>query len=194
MYSVDNLDQVVRMDGVPLPETGAPLPIVVADEHGVVLSYLPDDSSQQVGSEVEFTFVRFKLPLMHMFGPPNDEALQGHPLWGRGLDYSEVFRVEQSSLIRRLALMNRVHPHYNLALFEKKNHYVFTFHDSTLECVAESVETEQMKCGWKERQSRMQEWLSPDPVRPISTQGRITPSFRTKLRWPPVLLLPTPEI
>jgi hypothetical protein len=156
MYSVDDLDQVVKLDGVPLPETGAPLPMVLADEYGVVLSYLPHEGQPvDPGSAERFAFVRFRSPLMHVFGPPNDEALEGHPLWRRGLDYYGVFRVDQSSLVRRLALTNRVHLQHSWSLFEKQNHYIFTFHDSTFECVAESIEVETAPSTWDERHSVM---------------------------------------
>jgi hypothetical protein len=191
MYSVDNLDEVVALDGVPLPETGAPLPMVLADDYGVVLSYLLNIAPQQdAGSVEEFAFVRFRSPLMHLFGPPNDEALEGHPLWGRGLGYYGVFRVDQSSLIRRLALMNRVHPHHDWALFEKKKHYIFTFHDSTFECVADSLEVETAKMSWDERGSRMQTLLSPNHNTPISTMEKSRPTLSTKLRWWFALLNP----
>jgi hypothetical protein len=70
----------------------------------------------------------------------NDEALQGHPLWGRGLRHSGTYRVESSSLVRKLERMNSVHPQHDPKGFEKRTHFIFTFHDSTFECVAESFE------------------------------------------------------
>jgi hypothetical protein len=33
--------------------------------------------------------------------------------------------------------MNRVHEHHQPARFERLRHFVFAFHDSTFECVAE---------------------------------------------------------
>jgi len=185
MYSVDNLDQVVKLDDVPRPEAGAPIPMVLADEDGLVLSYLlRQDTPNHFDSAETFALVRFRLPLMHLFGPPNDEALHGHPLWGRGLDFYGVFRVDHSSLIRRLALMNRVHPHHSWALFEKKHHYIFTFHDSTFECVAESLDVEIVKSQVDQRHSRMSRFLTSNRGKdPISTPGDGKPTLGTKLRW-----------
>jgi hypothetical protein len=44
------------------------------------------------------------------WGPPNDEAFQGHPLANPGLRPYGVFRVEGSSWIRQLERMNRSTP------------------------------------------------------------------------------------
>jgi len=70
------------------------------------------------------------------FGSPNDEALDGHPLYKNGLKFYSVHRVEDSSWIRELEKRNSVHPQHDRKLFlENKVHYVFTFQGSTLECV-----------------------------------------------------------
>ena len=77
-------------------------------------------------------------PYAHMFGPPNDEAFSGHPLAARGLSPYAVFEVERSSWIRSLEHMNSVHPHHRPERFATLKHYIFAFHDTTFECVAES--------------------------------------------------------
>ena len=53
-----------------------------------------------------------------MFGPPNDEAFDGHPLARRGLRPYGAFEVTHSSWIRQLEQMNSVHPHHSPPLFE----------------------------------------------------------------------------
>lgn len=76
-----------------------------------------------------------------MFGGPNDEAFDGHPLAARGLTPYGVFEVKDSSWIRKLERMNSVHPMHNRELFLKRlRHFIFAFHDSTFECVAERFE------------------------------------------------------
>jgi hypothetical protein len=82
--------------------------------------------------------VSFSYPYAHMFGPPNDEAFQGHPLESRGLRPYAVFEVLESSWIRHLERMNSVHAHHRPERFDKYHHFVFAFHDTTFECVAES--------------------------------------------------------
>jgi hypothetical protein len=110
-------------------------------------------------------FVRFVKPKMHLFGPPDDAAIAGHPLSSRGLACCHVYRVERSSLVRGLQKMNSTHPTEDDAgqdgkSFENLNHSIFTFHDSTFECIAESFEavTEQIHVG--ARLSRMVQFLS----------------------------------
>lgn len=133
MYAIDEHDRVVELDDIPKPVTGAPDPIVVANEHAVVVSYVTEYPKT-------FCSVRFHLARTHLFGAPNDETLQGHPLWNRGLGFYGVFRVDQSSLIRRLAVMNSVHKRHSHSMFDELSHYIFTFQDSTFECVARSYE------------------------------------------------------
>jgi len=82
--------------------------------------------------------IHFEQPYAHMFGPPNDEAVGGHPLADRGLSPYAVFEVEHSSWVRGLERMNSVHPYHRPERFETFKHYIFAFHDTTFECVAES--------------------------------------------------------
>jgi hypothetical protein len=81
--------------------------------------------------------VTFNMAEAHMFGSPNDEAFDGHPLARRGLEPYGAFEIEHSSWIRQLEQMNSVHPHHSPELFEGLRHYVLSFHDTTFECVAE---------------------------------------------------------
>jgi hypothetical protein len=94
VYEVDSLDRVVELHDAPRPDIGAPLPLLLSDEHRLLLAYRvsePDPEwdgsyvtvvSQE--SEGSVACVRFKGPSAHMFGPPNDEAFRGHPLANRG--------------------------------------------------------------------------------------------------------------
>jgi hypothetical protein len=84
--------------------------------------------------------VRFTRPIAHMFGPPNDEAFAGHPLAQRGLEPYSVFEVHQSSWIRALERMNSVHPRHRPEAYARYKHFVFAFHDSVFECIAEGFE------------------------------------------------------
>lgn len=77
----------------------------------------------------------------YLFGPPNDEAFQGHPLASRGLHPYGAFRIDRSSWIRRLERMNAVHPYHNPERYGELKHFIFAFHDSTFECVARGFST-----------------------------------------------------
>lgn len=151
MYDVDEKDRVVELTGVPLPDVGAPAVALFATDHRLVLTYLA--SVRRIGhvgslgrgllpeelSPSPIAVVEFSSPCAHQLGPPNDEALDGHPLASRGLEPYRCFEVEQSSWIRALEKQNRVHPRHNSDLYKQLRHYVFTFHDSTFECVASGI-------------------------------------------------------
>jgi hypothetical protein len=154
MYPVDEKDTVVEIAEAPRPDVGAPLPLVVADDYRLLLAYLlsePDPhwdgtyvnvvSPDSEGMAV--AVIRFRRPYAHMFGPPNDEAFYGHPLAKRGLAPYAVFEVRESSWIRQLERMNSVHRQHKREWFMKdKKHFVFAFHDSTFECIAEGFEVQ----------------------------------------------------
>jgi len=146
MYEVDDKDRVVTLEGIPPSSVGAPLlPLIIANEHRVVLAYYIESTDpswngetvrivdQELSNE-PIALVRFQ-HIAQMFGPPNDEAFNGHPLASRGLHPYGAFRIEGSSWIRMLEKMNRVHQHHRPERFEEFQHLVFAFHDSTFECV-----------------------------------------------------------
>ncbi len=152
MYEVDEQDKVVELDDVPQSSIGAPLPLVVSDEHRLFLLYLVEETNQKwVGTTARsvsadsrnemVAVVRFRRPYAHMFGPPNDEAFTGHPLSRRGLHPYGAFKVLHSSWIRHLERMNSAHPYHDPKKFlEGREHFIFAFHGSTFECVASDCE------------------------------------------------------
>jgi hypothetical protein len=151
MYEVDNQDEVHELDGVPQSSIGAPVPIIVGDEHRVVLAYyLQARTAGWNGQTVRLVgpteaseplaIVRFAFCYAHMWGPPNDEAFHGHPLASRGLHPYGAFEVQKSSWIRRLERMNSVHEHHRPEAFWKRRHLIFAFHDTTFECVCDGFD------------------------------------------------------
>jgi hypothetical protein len=149
MYSVDSADTVVELTDVPQSSIGAPCPMILAGEHHLHLAYyLEDRSPDWDGTTVRIVgettigepvgLVQFTRAYAHMFGPPNDEAFQGHPLASRGLGPYRVYEVRASSWVRRLERMNAVHPCHRPERFTSLRHFVFAFHDTTFECVAEA--------------------------------------------------------
>jgi hypothetical protein len=159
MYATDELDTLAELSNVPRPEPGAPCPIVFAEEHGLVLSYWVPDEPHYQPTTAPLGVVRFGKPYMHLFGPPDEDAIAGHPLSGRGLYPCGVFRVDHSSLVRCLERMNAVQPTHDPRRFEALVHYIFTFHDSTFECVAESLESTIEHVGLDEEYSRTLQFL-----------------------------------
>jgi hypothetical protein len=178
MYPVDEEDTVVALTDVPRPCAGAPLPLALADDcRLLLLAYvLPDPNwdgpDVDVASHEAVAVIRFRSPYAHMFGPPNDEAFDGHPLARRGLEPYGVFEVRQSSWIRQLERMNSVHPRHERERFMgKMKHFIFTFHDSTFECIADGFDVQlctASQCpegGWPlSALKRMTKLLEEDPA------------------------------
>jgi hypothetical protein len=149
MYSVSTSDRPRRVRSAPQSSIGAPCPVLIAGEHLLRLAYYleaerltPEWQSIAVRparpnwSDDLCAVVSFERAYAHMFGPPNDEAFSGYPLAVRGLEPYSVFEVEGSSWLRGLVQMNSVHPHHRAEQFRDFRHWVFSFHDTTFECIA----------------------------------------------------------
>ena len=157
MYEVDEIDKVVKLDSAPQCSIGAPIPTVLSGEHDLFFVYYlentPDNwegtSVRTVRSDSEeetVTIISFSRPYAHFFGPPNDEAFEGHPLSSRGLGPYSVFEIRNSSWLRKLEKMNAVHPeHIKESFLESKKHFIFSFHDTTFECIAEDFKIDIQK-------------------------------------------------
>ena len=104
MYEVDHLDKVIELKDVPQSSVGAPIPIVLAGEHDVLITYYLQDTPNDwdgtsvkiVDSETEdesVAIVKFIQSYAHMFGAPNEEAFSGHPLSETSVDVLFVKRL-----------------------------------------------------------------------------------------------------
>ena len=123
-----NRERAIPLSDWPQPDAGAPMPEVFADDTSLSLTYLT--------AAGKYAAIHFPLSSIFTFGAPNDEVLAGHPLYGKGLQFYSVHRVEDSSWLLELERRNSGHPRHDRSRFlEDKRHYIFTFHDSTLECV-----------------------------------------------------------
>jgi hypothetical protein len=140
MYEVGAEDRVEPAEDLPPPEPGAPLPVVLADDNGaVVLLFYASRQGREASPSQEIAVVRFVRCMVHLLGPPNDEAFAGHPLAARGLAPHGVFRVRDSSWVKALERMHRVHPSHRAEAYRDLTHYVITFHDSVFECLAKGA-------------------------------------------------------
>ncbi|MFN7926109.1 MAG: hypothetical protein U0Q16_38785 [Bryobacteraceae bacterium] len=61
------------------------------------------------------------------------------------------------------------------------NHYVFTFHDSTFECVAASLEVVRADNGPEEQYTAMCRLLGPVPK--VISLATTKPTLRRRLQW-----------
>jgi hypothetical protein len=83
--------------------------------------------------------VTFERCILTRFGHPNDEARWGIPRF-RGTTYG-IYRVEHSSWIAEVVRLNR-HRFPTTGDDYVKLHYLFAFHDSTFECLADGMKLE----------------------------------------------------
>lgn len=144
----DNCDEVCKLFDMPWPSVGAPCPQLFIEDGRLLLAYYVETSSSDGSGFVttkmvtphtvdeQCVLVEFIRHSVSVFGPPNDEAFAGHPLAKKGLHPYGVFEIRNSSWIRKLERMNAVHPRHSAELYSMLRHFVFTFHDSTFECIA----------------------------------------------------------
>lgn len=142
------LDFPVRWDA------GAPLPHLLRNDYRAFLTfYVREDDPAWDGTYVKvrnpaggaaepLALVEFAGCLSAKLGSPNDEVFAGHPLAGKGLDGYTAQEVVNSRWLTELEAINRVHHGYDPACWRRRHHYVFWFHDTTFECVAESFNVE----------------------------------------------------
>ena len=136
-------------------DTGAPLPYLLQNDYRTFLVFflrVVDPSWDGVHVKIRraddpspsgLAIVEFKRCLCAKMGTPNDEVLHGHPLYGKGLCWYSALQVKNSPWIKELQAINSVHSGYKAESWSNLKHYIFGFHDSTFECIAESfiVET-----------------------------------------------------
>jgi len=91
-------------------------------------------------TDQKFAVLRFPACKIVKFGYPNDEALPGHPLYPKGLSYYGLFEVLDSSWVKAFAEQNLVSFPNATSSMRSSRHFVVTFHDSTLECIAKRME------------------------------------------------------
>jgi hypothetical protein len=118
----------------PQMDTGSPCPAIHSDEHRLLCAYYVGDRVMPHGT---VAVLRFEGVLQFRLGYPNDEALQGHPLAKFKLEPYAAYLVENSPLIAEIENQNRVHPAFRPGMYSKFRHWIITFHDETLEVVAQ---------------------------------------------------------
>jgi hypothetical protein len=135
-------------------DVGAPLPFLFCNDYRTFLTfYVRDNDGSWDGTRVKLVdpksnensrlcLVTFKKCISAKLGHPNDEVHHGHPLAGRGLEGYTAQIVKNSPWLKEVAKTNSVHSNDNPSEWASLNHYVFWFHDSTFECLAESYEVE----------------------------------------------------
>jgi hypothetical protein len=117
-------------------QTDIPNPFLIQTERSAFL--LINVSEAMISGGIKtggVAVLEFKDPLLTKFGYPNDEALGGHPLIRRGLNYYTAQEVLSSSWVEAVNAQNNVvFPKSDI--FSDKHHYILSFHDTTFEIIA----------------------------------------------------------
>ncbi len=123
--------QIVRWSEPPAMDTGAPNPALSMQGDSLFVAYVcmnPDfpgwDSAEpgHPGLDVYSAVLQFDGVTQQYLGPPSNESLHLHPLYGLGLSWYSFFEV----LCSPRAVNDR-------------RHWIATFHDETLEVVARAA-------------------------------------------------------
>lgn len=154
LAAAQNEPHAVPVELPVLWDTGAPLPHLLQNDYRAFLIFFVRETDpkwdgsyvtiRHAGSSVpsRLGVVEFSGCVSTMMGTPNDEVFHGHALYGKGLEGYRPMRVENSPWLAELERINSVHDGYAPERWRKLSHYIFGFHDSTFECVAESVVVE----------------------------------------------------
>jgi hypothetical protein len=132
------MDEVIDLNLPWLPDGGASDPHLLAEDTGPTIVIYR--TAVTAPSDEPFAVLRFPMCKIVKFGYPNDEALPGHPLYAKGLNHYSVFEVLNSSWSKVLSEQNLVSFPNPRPTARTGRHFVVTFHDSTLECIADHIE------------------------------------------------------
>jgi hypothetical protein len=133
-------DSVVELDIGVRPDAGVSGALVLQDEYDTQLAFRAT-TKESAGQRVAMAVVTFQRCILTRFGYPNDEARRGHPLYKRGLGFYGVFEVLNSSWALSVAVQNRLSFPQTPDDYAGR-HFVFAFHDSTFECLANDLKVE----------------------------------------------------
>ena len=80
MYTVDRHDRVEELTDLPHQSTGAPVPLLLAEDGELVLAYLVESEPDEAAA------VEFESVSAHYFGPPTTRPSMGTLSIRRGCD------------------------------------------------------------------------------------------------------------
>jgi len=133
-------------------DVGAPMPTILSNEHNIYLIfYVSNVDPNWDGTTVHMrtkkdngiVTVKFNQFVQFKFGNPNDEAMEGHPLYKLGLEPYSIQKVIDSEWIKELIKINSAHPYYKGEHFSEDEHFIFFFHDTCFEIVSEGYSVEE---------------------------------------------------
>ena len=133
------MEKIVPLDIDVRPEAAVSGALVLADERDTVLSFnAMRRQSDGYYHNAGFAIFRFECCQIFKFGYPNDEAWAGIPRT-RGLGYG-CYEVLDSSWNAELCELNK--HSFPKSVPGTSRHFLFLFHDSSFECLADGYTIE----------------------------------------------------
>ena len=134
--------EVIDLDGLKW-DIGAPMPVLLAGrQDAVVLCY---EGSTSGAEELSVMEIRFEMYTSVRMGHPNDEVIEGHPLWACGMEPYEAHKVHNSPLLAEHRRINSVHPQHKDERWADKSHYFLAFHDEVVEALADRISARRLE-------------------------------------------------
>ena len=139
--------KLVLIDDLFRPDDVDPCPLVIAYGSELKLIFYSAELFNAPASEhrEEVIELKFKSCDYYSLGPPNDEALDGHPYWELGLGSYSFYELLDSDLMVKLKSYNRFHSSNNPDSYKDYHHYILTFKDRLFECVSLAFEVAKHK-------------------------------------------------
>jgi hypothetical protein len=123
---------------------GAPMPVLLQCEWHTFLAFYTGARDDEIG------VVEFYRCVVAILSEPNDESLKAHRLWGKGLDFYAAHVVHNSKWFQAWRVLNGMLWEHDPDAWAGYKHYVFTFHDSTFQCIAKSFEVRKITASMEE--------------------------------------------
>jgi hypothetical protein len=145
--------EVRELSDLPVQDVGAPEPVIFAVDGWTGLGYYTWHDKRD-----QWAIVGFGTTAMSM-GMPNDEALNGHPLYERGMHAYGNYEITNSPWIAALEQANRVHSRHAPAGYASLRHVIMTFHDDFFEVLTRGYAYEIIDPEQTAPTKRMLAWL-----------------------------------
>ena len=139
----ETIDEIVELELGVTPEAAVSGAVCLQTENETFLTFNAMRRTARLHStgkpmmeDAGTVVVEFKRCLVSRFGYPNDEARFGIPQYKQ--ESYGIYEVRNSTWIKDIVRMNRYQFPNTKDNYVAK-HYLFTFHDSTFECLADDL-------------------------------------------------------
>ena len=136
-------DNIIELDLGIRPGAAVSGAVCLQTEETAVLTFNAMQPTDRIGpygpymKDAGTAVVEFRRCIITRFGYPNDEPRGEIPQYAGAAGYG-IYEVQDSTWIREVVRMNRIRFPRTKDDYVRK-HFLFTFHDSTFECLADDL-------------------------------------------------------